>query len=183
VGRGGAGAVGRGRPGPEGTPAGVTGGIGRWPTTALPSRGAAPARPRTPAGRGENVPIEVSGLRPGREYWTDPHGNESLGVGHTRTAPATGCLRADSSTTCANFRHGYSPLIGICRGGSRKSLSIWTITLRIERGSRCRPAAVRPHVGERADAGRYRAASAVQERPDMKTAPRGRALLVRPGTT
>jgi alkaline phosphatase D len=64
-----------------------------------------------PVQLGHSVHVEVSGLRPGREYWYRfIAGGQTSAVGRTRTAPAHGGAidRLDFAfASCQNYEHGY----------------------------------------------------------------------------
>jgi alkaline phosphatase D len=75
--------------------------------TRIVQQGSTTARPR----EGHSVHIELTGLRPGREYF---YRFKALGhlsrTGRTRTAPAPGSLHVPLTmafASCAQFEHGY----------------------------------------------------------------------------
>ncbi|HEY3604439.1 MAG TPA: alkaline phosphatase D family protein [Sporichthyaceae bacterium] len=107
-----------------------------------------------PADEAHTVHIEVSGLRPGREYWYRFRaGLHISGVGHTRTAPAPGVPAPldFAATTCANFEHGYFTAYRyIAEAQPDIILNLGDYLYEYEAGFEVPPSgAVRPHIGER----------------------------------
>jgi alkaline phosphatase D len=106
-----------------------------------------------PAAAAHSLHIEVTGLRPGREYWYRfRNGMHISGLGHTRTAPAPGVPASVdfASTTCANFEHGYFTAYRyIAEAEPDLILNLGDYLYEYEAGFEVPPSgAVRPHVGE-----------------------------------
>jgi alkaline phosphatase D len=106
-----------------------------------------------PAAEAHSLHIEVTGLRPGREYWYRfRNGMHISGMGHTRTAPAPGIPASIdfASTTCANFEHGYFTAYRyIAEAEPDLILNLGDYLYEYEAGFEAPPSgAVRPHVGE-----------------------------------
>ena len=98
--------------------------------------------------------IEVTGLRPGREYWYRFRtGMHMSGVGHTRTAPAPGVPASVdfAATTCAHFEHGYFTAYRyIAEAQPDLILNVGDYLYEYEAGFEAPPSgAVRQHAGAR----------------------------------